>query len=120
MPKISKEIKIKLTPKRQSTLRRLERFMPPNYDGRDGPIALITEDPCGVSGEEAFFLRTERGLRDIKTRDVKRCNQLLVAHRHMGITVELWKKSLREGLVHGWEYLLDPDMRKLTRGWKGE
>lgn len=96
-------------------IERLDQMLPMNYDGTMPPFGgadLSRESADGITAEEAFFLKTDRGIESSKIKDVRRYNQLLAAHRRLSLNVEFWKEALEHGYM--WWYEMEDWMLELA------
>lgn len=94
---------MKQTKKRERTIQILEHFIP---SGDWSTIVknlpeskTIQEKPDGVTAEEAFFQKSERGIQPTAVTNVVRYLQLLYAQRRMALQITEWKKDLKSGLL---------------------
>src|SRR2546421_9154 len=111
---------MKLTKKQQQTIIVVEYFIPEsitgnfpldrlqNYKG-DFKLNDIEEDKNGISAEEAFFMKTERGKLPKTVSDMRRFIQLLWGQRHMAMHEKMYRIEFSHGRLFLQEFANDPE-----------
>ena len=92
-----------LTPRREKELKIIEWFIPDNCDWNNRKVIFldnyigisdIEENPNGITAEEAFFMRSERGKFPVNCKNKARLRAILWGktwrERHLS---EVWDKS---------------------------
>jgi len=109
---------MELTKKQIEVIHALEYFIPERYDGsvpRFGENNLYKERDDGVTAEEAYFLKTNKGQESEYIKDVKRYNKLLSGHWRLSLHVSMWEEGFTEGTLFLEDFESEPDyIRKLA------
>jgi len=71
-------------------------------------LADIIEDPHGMTPEDAFFLKTDRGKTPPAVTDLKRFVQLLYGQRAMAMHEKMYTTSFKEATLFPFEFEDDP------------
>ncbi len=108
-----------LKPKQQKALDTVNWFSPPNWKWnktmRLGSIQFLrlhgvrTSKKKGVSAEEAFFLKSERGKTPPYVTNLGEFCRLLWAQRHMAMTIKMWKEGFAEGTLLMSDFVDEPE-----------
>jgi len=70
----------------------------------------------GISPEEAFFLKSERGIDAPKVTDLGRLEALLWGQRWMAAQIKMWKQGLRDGVSLPSDFVDEPPyIQKLVK-----
>lgn len=110
---------MKLTKKQQKTLKIIEWFIPDIKDWNSklcritgyGVIGLNPRKKnwkTGISAEEAFFLKTERGKLAGKVTNTPRLASLLYGQNRMALHVTTYKEDFEGGILHPQDFIDEP------------
>jgi hypothetical protein len=111
---------MKLNPRRELALKKVEWFIPVNVDWKsektilnDGQIGIINiqDDSAGTSAEEAFFNKTERGRLPSKINNLPRLRALLWGHKWLAAHEKMWREGLLEVPKYMRPFLVEEDFR---------
>lgn len=111
-----------MTTKQKKTLEIIEYFIPDHVKwghpttkvtaySAIGVFGLI-QSRLGVSAEEAFFMRSERGKFPKKVKSLPRLVALLWGQRRMALHIQMWKDMNREGLLFIQDFDDEPEYIK--------
>jgi hypothetical protein len=69
----------------------------------------IEESIEGSTAEEAFFLKSERGIKVERCKDLSRLAQLMWGQRWMAAHIKMWKEGILEGSSLPQDFDTEPD-----------
>ena len=84
-------------------------------------ILNVIQSRKGVSAEEAFFLKTERGIMPAKVKSKTQLRKLLWGHKRMAMHEKMWKEGMIEHTLFEWDFKSEPEyIQKIARSiWEG-
>lgn len=91
---------MRLTTKQNKALKLIAYFIRPTWDMRLVPERnTIEESPEGVSPEQAFFDKSDKGISHKKITNKGRYLALLYGHRWMTYHEKAWREGFEEGVL---------------------
>ena len=119
---------MKLTKKQQERIKAIEWFMPEAVKDwghkhvRASSYAILGLNSkkknwkLGLSAEEAYFLKTDKGILAGKVSNTPRFASLLQGHRYMALQMTMWKEDFEKGLLFPEDFKNEPDyIKKLAQ-----
>lgn len=96
---------MKISHKQQNTIKIAEWFVPSSTtNSKSNNVAYgtsnVVESSDSISPEEAFLLKTDKGILVPKVTDKLKFIQLLVGHNRAAMQVKAWSEGFREGTLY--------------------
>jgi len=109
---------MKLTNKQKRIIDTILWFAPQNCDWEDKTVlsTLLRNTPecnqmidieTGVPPEDAYFAKTDRGIRIMKVNGLGRFLKLYWGHKRMALQITMWKEGFAEGTCLPQDFILE-------------